>query len=80
MRDMDKRMQVQLELVIKKLEDLNIAGSEFSYEIAEDGWINIYHNIFDFIIVNDEVADKVSKILQLELIDKGITKFRLYEE
>ncbi|HEC2242189.1 TPA: hypothetical protein R1960_002386 [Staphylococcus delphini] len=68
-----------VEIAINKLKNLKIPDADFNYEVEEDGWINIYHNILDLIMEDDEVADKISKILKLELIDKEIISFSFCE-
>ncbi|ELH4387777.1 hypothetical protein Q9Z21_000832 [Staphylococcus pseudintermedius] len=68
-----------VEIAINKLKDLKIPCAEFNYEVEEKVWVNIYHNISDLIMEDDEVADKISKILKLELIDKEIISFSFCE-
>ena len=65
---------------IKSLEELNIPNAKFDYKVYEHEWIDIYHNISDFISNDDNIAYLVGEILKKELIDKGFTKFSFYEK
>ena len=65
---------------IKELYALNIPNAEYEYEILDNYWIDIKHNISDLISTNDGVAYKTGKVLKKNLIDNGIVNFSFYEE
>lgn len=70
----------KIKQAIKELYSLNIPGAEYSYEIVDNCWINIKHNISDLIMQDDAIACKTGEILKTSLINKGITHFSFYQE
>ena len=65
---------------IKELYALNIPNAKYEYDILDNYWVDIKHNISDLISTNDGIAYKTGKVLKNNLIDNGIVNFSFYQE